>query len=281
MLITTYEDPDDFLQKTRSVLEQDEISNGLLLGVVSGLIKSPTDFYLATVEDEDCLLVAACMTPPLKIILYSHDANDEAAFAALALHLMQEDWLIPGVVGPTFVSENFAKIWAKLSGQSYHVSMRQRVFQLNKVIPPTRVPGRLRVATENDLDLITCWMAAFYREALPEDKRGITRQMAEIRVRAGNVYLWETPDGQVVSMAAKTRPVTKVITIAFVYTPFAYRGIGYASNCVATLSQLLLDEGWQSCSLFTDLSNRTSNRIYRKMGYEPICDFDEYVFEEG
>jgi len=42
----------------------------------------------------------------------------------------------------------------------------------------------------------------------------------------------------------------------------------------------LLDEGRRFCALFTDLANPTSNRIYHKIGYRPVCDFDEYVFGE-
>ncbi len=30
--------------------------------------------------------------------------------------------------------------------------------------------------------------------------------------------------------------------------------------------------------LFTDLSNPTSNSIYQKIGYRPVCDFTEYIF---
>jgi predicted GNAT family acetyltransferase len=45
-----------------------------------------------------------------------------------------------------------------------------------------------------------------------------------------------------------------------------------------TLSQQLLDAGWEFCALFTDLANPTSNSIYQKVGYQPVADFDEYIF---
>jgi uncharacterized protein len=69
-----------------------------------------------------------------------------------------------------------------------------------------------------------------------------------------------------------------VMSISLVYTPPPYRGRGYASNCVAALSQHLLDEGWKKCSLVTDLANPVSNSIYQKIGYRPVCDFTEYLF---
>jgi predicted GNAT family acetyltransferase len=42
----------------------------------------------------------------------------------------------------------------------------------------------------------------------------------------------------------------------------------------------LLDQGKQFTSLFTDLSNPTSNSIYQKIGYQPVCDFDLYRFSQ-
>ncbi|WP_411503137.1 GNAT family N-acetyltransferase [Brevibacillus centrosporus] len=54
--------------------------------------------------------------------------------------------------------------------------------------------------------------------------------------------------------------------------PLSRRKNGYASTCVAILSQQLLDAGYQFCSLYTDLANPTSNRIYQAIGYLPIQD---------
>ncbi len=50
-------------------------------------------------------------------------------------------------------------------------------------------------------------------------------------------------NGKYVSMANAARPTTHNITINYVYTPQEERKKGYASSCVSTLSQLMLDEG--------------------------------------
>ena len=52
-----------------------------------------------------------------------------------------------------------------------------------------------------------------------------------------------------------------------------FRGRGYASNCVAALTQKMLDQGRKFCFLYTDLSNPTSNKIYQQIGYRPVCDW--------
>jgi len=41
---------------------------------------------------------------------------------------------------------------------------------------------------------------------------------------------------------------------------------------VAQISQMALDKGFDKCVLYTDLLNPTSNSIYQKIGYTPICD---------
>ena len=57
-----------------------------------------------------------------------------------------------------------------------------------------------------------------------------------------------------------------------------FRARGYATAAVAALSQQLLDSGRTFCSLYTDLSNATSNSIYRRIGYLPVADAVEIEF---
>src|SRR6266487_155263 len=285
MNFITYHNARDFVQRTRPTLEQHEVANSLILGITLGLanalVERDAAFYLATVEDEEgTLLVAACMTPPHNIVLFSNNSSrDDEALALLIQNLQDNNWSVPGAIGVGQVADNFAKIWSRRSGQRYKEGMRQRIFELSQLIPPRRVEGALRVATENDLELITEWAVAFNQEALHKSDALDAVQEAEHRVHKQMIYVWELPDGRVVTMAGKTRPISQVINISLVYTPREYRGMGYASNCVAALSQHLLDEGWKFCSLVTDLANPTSNSIYQKIGYRPVCDFTVYAFE--
>jgi len=73
-------------------------------------------------------------------------------------------------------------------------------------------------------------------------------------------------------MASRSRFVQSVCGISYVYTPPALRRQGYASSCVANVSQLVLDQGFTSCALYTDLANPISNSIYQQIGYRPVCD---------
>ncbi len=83
----------------------------------------------------------------------------------------------------------------------------------------------------------------------------------------------------VVCMADRRRPTKHGHVIGLVYTPKIYRNKGYATACVAELCRHILNSGKSFCSLFTDLSNPTSNGIYKKIGFKPLCDFHDYSFE--
>jgi predicted GNAT family acetyltransferase len=68
--------------------------------------------------------------------------------------------------------------------------------------------------------------------------------------------------------------------VNLVYTRPQLKKKGNATACVAALTQRMLDSGKRFCCLYTDLTNPTSNLIYRKIGYQPICDVQDWIFEQ-
>ena len=58
-------------------------------------------------------------------------------------------------------------------------------------------------------------------------------------------------------------------------------GRGYGTAVTAAVSKLLLERGRRFCFLYTDLANPTSNAIYLRIGYEPVCDSRELAFSAG
>lgn len=281
MIVTIYPNANKFLAKTQAVLEKNEAANNLILGLslrVSRflpVVQHPP--YFATVTDNDDLLLAAMMTPPRSLVLSTGLADWREPLERLIQEVAAHNWPIPGVTGSPLLSQAFAAAWASLKGTTYRVKMRNRLYELKRVNPVPPTPGRLRVATANDLELVTEWIFAFQNEALQRGNLAESREVARYRINDQDIYLWE--DREPVSMAAQTRPTRSGICISLVYTPPELRGRGYATACVARLSQLFLDSGRNFCVLFTDLSNPTSNRIYQKIGYAPVCDFTEYIFD--
>jgi predicted GNAT family acetyltransferase len=212
-------------------------------------------------------------------VLSHTPASDALDLFAHDLHGSGHD--LPGVLGPEPVGRAFAERWRALTGKSCRQAMAMRIYQLTAARPVTAVPGRVRRVTEADRDLLLDWYEAFQREAMGEAvPEGIARSVDQLLTAdpvVRGLYVWE--DSAPVSMAGYSGPTPHGIRIGPVYTPPEHRRKGYASACVAAVSQCLLDSGRRFCFLFTDLANPTSNRIYQAIGYEPVGDVDEYRFE--
>ncbi|HUY75444.1 MAG TPA: GNAT family N-acetyltransferase, partial [Ktedonobacterales bacterium] len=222
----------------------------------------------------------AIQTPPFNLVLslLAAGADAEAVMAALARDLRTDYAALPGVTASKALAPIFAWHWQAVSGQTYQVSVEERIYKLTAVLPVTGVAGVFRRATQDDRTLLIDWMQAFADEELlgePHDAERVVDNILASPDRA--IYLWEDA-GRPVSLAAYGSPTPNGIRVGPVYTPPEARGHGYASACVAALSQLLLDSGRRFCFLFTDLANPTSNHIYQAIGYEPVADVDMYTF---
>jgi predicted GNAT family acetyltransferase len=280
----SYDDAASFLKDTQEELESTEAVNGLLLGICLRLAQYPERIdkppTLKAVRDADGPILAAVMTPPFNIVLSEirsdSRGNADAAVRMLAEKLVVEEIAVPGVLGPTAHAQSFARAWSDLTGEPAEISMRQRAFELREVKVPRARDGKLRPATSSDLELATIWCHAFMVDAFGSGDMQKAREIVDVRIADGAIYLWDV--GDPVSMAMKTRPTQRGISISFVYTPPELRKRGYATACVAELSRMLLESGREFCSLFTDLSNPTSNHIYQEIGYRPVADFYQYSF---
>ncbi len=273
-----------FLARMEPLLLAQEARYSLMLGI-SVRARDMPDFhkhppYFAIAEDASGIAAAALMTPPHGIILYCERAETLPGLRAIARDLQEKGWKLPSVNGPEPVCTHFAEHWAEINGLKMVESMRERTFELRNVIHPRYSPGHMRAATPDDLPQLAQWLKDFMDEAL----HGVeslsldeAHQRTQMRIEQGMLFVWE--DGEVVSMTGTARPTAHGITIAPVYTPPHLRGRGYASSCVAAVSQRMLDEGRDFCALFTDLANPTSNHIYQAIGYRPICDYMVYCFE--
>ena len=83
------------------------------------------------------------------------------------------------------------------------------------------------------------------------------------------------------SMTGVGGPTPNGIRIGPVYTPPERAAAATPARSSPPSARRLLDAGRRFCFLFTDAANPTSNHIYQAIGYEPVRDFDAYVFEPG
>ncbi|NMG11196.1 GNAT family N-acetyltransferase [Brasilonema sp. UFV-L1] len=195
---------------------------------------------------------------------------------AIAQDIYLSEKSLSGVNAPTAEAEAFAQAWHSLTGQSYHLKMALRAFQLEQVQPIFKATGELRLATrKSDRELLIRWYEAFALEALGTVESKV-EPIVERLLQLGIAYIWE--DKIPVSMACHVRVTPNGAGVSVVYTPPEHRRKGYASACVAALSQTLLNQGNRYCFLFTDLANPTSNHIYEAIGYQPVGDLFDYSF---
>ena len=273
-----HNDAGAFLNRAEEWLLQAEAEHNLILGLAHQLTVSTEAYeppiYLATVEADGAVVGCAFRTPPYKLGL---TRMPEAALPALVQDLASiYDW-IPAALGPEHETATFAALWSEAKGIRAHPGMRQRIYQLDTVTPPVRMPpGQARLAQPTDVDLLARWLGGFREDtSLPGPD---TRIQAELLLAKQCVFLWE--DGAPASMAGWTGRTRHGARVGYVYTPPEQRGNGYASALTAALSQHLLGEGLLFCFLYTDLANSTSNNIYQRIGYYPVCDVMDYDFEQ-
>jgi predicted GNAT family acetyltransferase len=277
MKLHRFEDASLFYKKAKDYLLKDEVLHNLQLGVSNTLINNPDKYkikpYLAAVEQNGNIIAVAMMTIPYNLLLSS--IKDLKAIDIIAQDLHEEYELLTNINAPVIESRYFAKKWCLLTGISYQLKVPLRIFKLEKVEFLSQVKGNFRLATENNKELLKRWHDAFCLEALGTIESD-SESWAERRLHEGTAYLWQ--DEIPVSIACIARLTPNGAGISMVYTPPEYRKRGYASACVAALSQTLLDKGYKFCFLFTDLSNPTSNKIYQEIGYKPVADWNNYSF---
>jgi len=272
----------DFLALTEEFLAEREAEHNLIFGVASNLRDDPSQFtgpaYLATVHDDDRVIAVALRTPPFRLVL--SEIDDARAVDVIARDTLDLD--LPGAQGPVDIVRAFVAARHSAGGPAAKRQLGERIYRLREVVPPRPVPGVARPARPTDRDLVAQWVYDFEFEALGEDDRPAAEAAADnwIAGRGRTLFLWDV-DGEAVSMTGVGGPTPHGIRIGTVYTPPDRRGRGYASALVAAVSQAQLDSGKTFVFLFTDLANPTSNRIYQAIGYEPVTDFDVYLFETG
>jgi GNAT superfamily N-acetyltransferase len=279
MKVRRLDDPVEFLDAAGPLLLEDEARHSLLIGIAGTLRDHPSyypDFGLWLAEDGSTVVGVALRTPPHNLVLAR--PRSKAGLAALASGIVDD---LPGVVGALPEVDTFASAWSAKSDRRMRKVRGQGIFQLDRVIPVTDVPGRIRDAGASDRALLLDWWKAFSAEALGEDavrdppERAIDHRLA---TDDAGLVLWD--DDGPVSFAAFGNPTPNGIRIGPVYTPPVNRRRGYASALSAALSERLL-EGRGFCFLFTDLANPTSNKIYEQIGYRRVCEAAEIAFDEA
>lgn len=247
-------------------LLRDPVRNTVPLTVLRGLRGGVfrDDNLCGWFVDGDEIAGAVLHTPPYPLLL---GAVPISALGSLVRELIAVDHAIPGISAPLDVADAFTRLW-------WRPETRRRSERLHRLttLAPHTASGSSRTATARDLGHLVGWFRAFQDEA-HVDRDSDPTPVVSARTNREELVYWDDEDGAPVSVAGFSQPIAGMSRIGPVYTPPEHRGHGYGSAVTHTATAAALAAGASEVLLFTDLSNPTSNSIYRKLGYVPVGDY--------
>jgi predicted GNAT family acetyltransferase len=277
MRVTHHASSAALLAHAGAFLELAEAENGLILGICAAWAPRTAEPCLwASVDDATGPIAVAIRTPPFNVVL---SRTTEAGAHAIADDLAARDTKLPGVTSIAETARAFADRWSRARSVRAEVTMRQGIYELTRVVPPSsHAAGALRAPRADEVDLLAAWTRGFGKDSgLPAAEHNAFASRVAAFIADGALFVWDVA-GAPVSMAALQGKTRHGVRVSLVYTPTDLRGRGYASACVAAVSARALASGCRFCTLYTDLANPTSNAIYQRVGYARIGDSEMIAF---
>lgn len=144
------------------------------------------------------------------------------------------------------------------------------------------MPGTARLAGPTDVPVLAEWRAAFAAEVHGGWRDpGTSEDVVRRSLRSGAAeLLWEV-DGRPVAQATARPVIADMSRIGPVYTLPGHRGRGFGAAVTAAATRWATGQGAGRVVLFTDLANPTSNALYPRLGYRPVCDMADVGIVNG
>lgn len=261
-------DVGEFYQCVIPYLEKQEDVNNLMIGALSKAmeLEDTSECLFIAGLDDDTNEVVFVMTQTKKNMILAGSVKDVKKAVA---YIVNEDIQLDGVIGEKNLTETFTKSYVQATDVQAKVNMNQRIYRLDFLNDIPLVKGKLRLAQMKDVDILVTWVIDFMDAAHETISATEANIIVKRIVSQGILYVWE--DKEILSMAGSARGTKHGCVVSYVYTPPKKRGQGYATACVYNLTRELLKTK-EFATLYTDLSNPTSNGIYKKIGYKPIVD---------
>jgi GNAT superfamily N-acetyltransferase len=261
-------DARDALERARSYLLADPVRHNLLLTILQHSIDLSLDGTYWVVVDGSEVVGFALESPPRMgaVLAPMPAAMCRRLAATISIPLTR-------VQGEAEAAAAFAGAWTERHDVAGTGPEGGRFYELSEVHSVANAPGRLRLADRSERSTLVDWAIAFAGET--EAWTAVAEAVIDLALRRELLWVWD--DGGPVSMSGASPANAGVTRVQRVYTPPERRGRGYATACVEHQSRLLVERGLR-CVLYTQLSNPTSNGIYRRIGYVPIAETLAYGF---
>ena len=271
--VSTTGSPEQLLEVGGTFLRQDPVRHNVILTILEARIAHPEPGRYWIAYADGFVRGVALQSPTHFFATVTPMTRDTVT--AVVDAIVDQGVHIPGVNGEAATAARFAGHWTERTGSAAHPVLGQRIYEVADVVPPAHTAGHLRGANDRDRDLLVSWFGEFQTETGASGGH-TAAETVDRRLPAGHLWIWD--DGAPVAMAGLSDPVTGVVRVGPVYTPREHRSHGYASGLVAAVSTRAR-AGGQRCILYTDLSNPTSNSIYRAIGYRAIDEALRYDFQ--
>lgn len=271
--LIVYDNPNLFWNEVSPQLKIEEAKNSLCLGLAYTFQSTSEDcLYQSALFDSDQLLGAlVCSRYRTNHNLVPTPISKLEHASLLYEQFEKEKISITGIVGEINTANEYCRLINE-RGLKTKVHLKQGIYRCRVVNHP-KLPSEVifRQAEMRDIPRIGEWIESFHKEAVPHDPPVNGVELAEIKIKRGMVFVVEK-DNTLVSMSCWSRDIETSASVNLVFTPRPFRKCGYASIATARLTQHLLDSGKTETNLYTDMGNPTSNKIYRDIGYEFVCD---------
>ncbi len=277
----TYQSAIDYWDEVGPFLLEDEARHSLAIGIAKRYVAqewrpdedaAPGSLLASVWQADGSFDFAAWCTPPHALTVTGGGAEGIRALVEL---IRGRGESFDRCNGPTESIEHLARAVGRPFTRGIETALH-RLDALEVVATLPKVEITRAVADEEML--VRRWAHQFAIDCglAPKDSELPTEPMD---LQRSQFFLARDGHGEPVSMTAITRETPSSANLSYVYTPEPHRGRGYASALVAAVSQRALDGGKSFCTLFTDLANPTSNKIYAALGYRRLSDSTEIRFE--
>lgn len=275
MHVELVDDPSVFLAATGGHLAASPARHNLILSLAHARVAHPVPGRYAWAHDRGRVVAVASQSPLTFPVVLGPGPRAGVVALARALACVAPD--APGVTGEAPSASLFAGEWATATRSRGAPREALRLYRATRVRPPGGVRGHLRRAGAADLATVTDWVGRFQDEIGEPWPEGHIRYEAERLVAERELWCWD--DDGLVAITSATPVHEGVARVRHVYTPPERRRRGYAGACTAGVTAERLAAGAESCVLFTQLTNPTSNAVYARLGYRPIAEILAYRFD--
>ena len=172
---------------------------------------------------------------------------------------------LPPVDVDAGLADSVVTAWRRRWGTELAERSRTRLYRLGSLHAPELRPGRARVATVADRELLVTWyeqlMAAF-----PDDPTDLS-YVVDDPISYRGIVLWEV-DRTPQAMAGRSRLVAGMVRLGAVYAPedggHGEAALVAACEAAQTVARDVL--------IFASATDTATDATYRTLGFEPVLD---------